>query len=452
MKPSVQFARRKDGVTLAYSIFGSGPPLVMPPPWVTSLSFAIEDPFMRKFLDRLAQHLTVIFYDKHGCGQSDKDRKEFTLESELLDLETVVDHIGFEEFSLFGTSMAGPLSIAYAARHLKRVTHLILYGAFANGENLSQKKVQAAIISLVEASWGLASKALAEIFIPGANADELQSLAKYQRLSSSPDMAARILELVYSIDVTKFLSSIKIPTLILHRDNEKAIPIQHGRHLAAEITEAHFKILSGSYHPPWYGQSDDVINEVLDFFGIVTTGKTRSDVRDLSGEESEPAEQATIVFTDMVSSTDLVNLLGDADARDLFLQHDNIIRNEIKKYSGTELQNLGDGFMLSFDSATAAIKCACAIQKEIMQNLPRISIRIGVNTGEIVKREGRRPFGQAVVIASRIVSECEGGQILISDISKQLAAGSKFSYNEKGKFKPKGFDEDIRIHEVEWKN
>ena len=451
MKPSVQFVRRKDGVTIAYSIVGSGPPLVVPPPWVTSLSFAIEDPFMSKYLDRLAQHLTVISYDKHGCGQSDRDRKEFTLESELLDLETVVDYSGFEEFSIFGTSMAGPISIAYAACHPKKVIRLILYGTFANGENLSQKKLQAAIISLIEASWGMGSKALADIFIPEANADELQSLAKLQRLSSSPDIAARLLEFCFSVDVTKFLSGIKIPTLILHRDKDKAILIHHGRQLAAEIPDAHFKILSGSHHPPWYGDSDEVIDEVLDFLGIVTTDEPKSYVRDFSAEESETAEQATIVFTDMVSSTDLVNRLGDADARDLFLQHDNIIRNQIKKYSGTELQNLGDGFMLSFDSATAAIKCACAIQKEITQNLPRIPIRIGINTGEIVKREGRRPFGQAVVMASRIVSECEGGQILISDISKQLAAGSKFSFNEKGKFKPKGFDEHTRIHEVVWK-
>jgi class 3 adenylate cyclase/pimeloyl-ACP methyl ester carboxylesterase len=452
MKPSVQFVRRKDGVTLAYSIFGSGPPLVMPPPWVTSLSFAMEDPFMSKYLERLAQHMTVIFYDKHGCGQSDRDRKEFTLESELLDLETVVDHIGFEEFSLLGTSMAGPISISYAARHSKRVTRLILYGTFANGENLANKKVQAAIISLVEASWGMGSKALADIFIPGANPDELQSLAKYQRLSSSSDIAARILELVYSIDVTKILSSIKIPTLILHRDHDKAILIHHGRHLAAEIPDAQFKILSGNHHPPWYGESDEVINEVLNFCGIVTTDKTRDDVLDFSAEDSETAEQATIVFTDMASSTDLVSRLGDSAARDIFRQHDNIIREQIKKYHGTELQNLGDGFMLSFESATAAIKSACAIQKEIAQNLPQLHIRIGINTGEVVKREGRRPFGQAVVMASRIVSECEGGQILISDISRQLAAGSKFSFAEKGKFKPKGFDESIRIHEVVWKN
>ncbi|MGD2187058.1 MAG: adenylate/guanylate cyclase domain-containing protein [Desulfobacterales bacterium] len=406
---------------------------------------------MNQFLKRLSQHLMVIFYDKHGCGQSDRNRTEFTLESELLDLETVVDHIGFEKFSLFGASMSGPLAIAYTARHPKRVIRLILYGTYAAGEALAQKKVQAAVISLIKASWGLGSKALADIFIPGANSDELQSLAKLQRLSSSPEMAAKLLELCYSVDVRKFLSSIKRPTLILHRDDDKAILIRHGRQLAAEIPDAHFKLFGGNVHPPWYGKSNELIDEVLEFAGIKKSNSADEDNQDFSDEESEIAEQATIVFTDIVSSTDLVNRLGDADARDIFRQHDKIIRYQIQKYNGAELQNLGDGFMLSFESATAAIKCACAIQKEITQNFSQIQIRIGINTGEVVRREGRRPFGQAVVLASRIVSECEGGQIIISDIAKQLAAGSKFRFTEKGKFKLKGFDDHIKLHEVSWK-
>jgi class 3 adenylate cyclase/pimeloyl-ACP methyl ester carboxylesterase len=451
MKPSVQFAKRKDGVTIAYSVFGNGPPLVLPPPWVTSLSLVIEDPFMNQYIERLAQNMMVIFYDKHGCGQSDKNRTEFTLESELLDLETVVDHIGLEEFNLFGASMSGPLAIAYTARHPERVTRLILYGTYAIGETLAKKKIQAAIISLIKASWGLGSKALADIFIPGANSEELQSLAKFQRLSSSADMAAKILELCYSVDITNVLSSIKPPTLILHRDKDKAILISHGRQLAAEIPDAQFKILGGTSHPPWYGESNEVIDEVLDFVGIARPSTINDDIRDFTEEESEIAKQATIVFSDIVSSTDLVNSLGDAAARDIFLQHDKIIRDQIKRYKGEELQNLGDGFMLSFGSATAAIRCCCAIQKEITQNLPELRIRIGINSGEVVKREGRRPFGQAVVLASRIVSECEGEQILISDISKQLAAGGKFSLSEKGKFKPKGFDDSIKLHEIFWK-
>ncbi len=464
VKPSIQFVKRGDGVKIAYSTFGKGRPLVYPPPWVTSLSFFLEDPFLNQFLGQLAQEVMVISYDKHGCGQSDRDRKEFTLEAELLDLETVVDHLGLEQFSLFGASMSGPLSLAYTARHPKKVTHLILYGTYAKGKDLAKKEVKSALISLVRASWGLGSKALADIFIPGANTEQLQSLAKLQRVSSSPEVAAKLMELCYSFDVTELLSSIKNSTLILHRDGDKAISIHHGRQLAIEIPNARFKVLKGKFHIPWYGESNEIIEEILEFVG---RGESRAPVsvkaefpgeiahiEDMQGflaEGSEIVEQATIVFSDIVSSTDLVNRLGDAAARDIFLQHDKIIRDRIKKYRGRELQNLGDGFMLSFESASAAIKCACDIQKEISRNIASIKIRMGINTGEVVRREGRHPFGQAVVVASRIVSRAKDEQILVSDVTKHLTSGSRFPFIEKGRFKPKGFTETIKLHEVSWK-
>jgi len=464
MKPSIQFVKREDGVKIAYSKFGKGRPLVYPPPWVTSLPFFLEDPFLNQFLGQLAQEVMVIFYDKHGCGQSDRDRKEFTLEAELLDLETVVDHLGLEQFSLFGASMAGPLSLAYTARHPKKVTHLILYGTYASGKDLAKKEVRSAIISLIKASWGLGSKALADIFIPGANTEQLQSLANFQRVSSSPEVAAKLMELCYSEDVTELLSSIKIPTLILHRDGDKAISIHHGRQLAIEIPNARFKVLKGGFHPPWYGESNEIIEEVLEFVGggesrtpvsvdaEVSTKKGRVEDRgQLAVEGSEIAEQATIVFSDIVSSTDLVTKLGDAAARDIFLQHDKIVRDQIKKYRGRELQNLGDGFMLSFESASEAIKCACDIQKEVSNNIASIKVRIGINTGEVVRREGKHPFGQAVVVASRIVSRAKGEQILVSDVTKHLASGSGFSFVERGRFKPKGFSETMKLYEVSWK-
>jgi class 3 adenylate cyclase len=450
MKPSIQFVKRKDGVKIAYSKFGEGQPLVMPPPWVTSLTFVLEDPFSNQFIEKLTQKSMVIYYDKHGCGQSDRDRKEFTLESELFDLETVVDHLGFDEFTLFGASMSGPLSISYTAHHPKRVNRLILYGTYANGEKLAKKKVQVAITSLIRASWGLGSKAIADIFIPEAKAEELQSLAEFQRLSSDPEIAARLLELCYSIDVTEALSDIQIPTLILHREEDKSISILNGRQLASEIPDALFKILNGTAHPPWYGESKQIIEEILEFLGEGETPEQVDKTETLAAEDSEIVEQATIVFTDIVSSTGLVTQVGDAAARDLFIKHDKIVRNQLKKYGGTELQNLGDGFMLSFASATAAINCACKIQQQIFENLPKIQVRIGINTGEVVRREAKHPFGQAVVVASRIVSECKGGQLLVSDVTKQLTAGSGFSFIERGTFQPKGFNDSIKLFEVVW--
>jgi class 3 adenylate cyclase len=449
MKPSVQFAKREDGVTIAYSTFGSGPPLIYVAAWISDLAFYFEDPFFYDFWEKLSRHFRIVLYDKHGCGQSDRNRTEFSLDSEIIDLETVIDHLDLKELILWGCSGAGPVAVAYAARHPEKVAYLILYGTYADGNEIATKEVRSALTKLIKASWGLGSKALADILIPEATPETLQHLAKFQRASCSPELAAELLMLCYSLNVTDLLSDIATPTLILHREGDRAFPIKQGRQLASELPNTLFKVLKGTIHLPWLGDTSAILKEILDFVGKdPATTALDENTQDNLAEASELAEQATIVFTDMVSSTDLVNRLGDADARDIFQQHDKIIRDQIKKYNGTELQNLGDGFMLSFASATSAIKCACAIQKEIAQDLSQIHIRIGINTGEVVKREGRRPFGQAVVMASRIVSECEGGQILISDISKQLAAGSKFNFTDKGKFKPKGFDDSIKLHAV----
>ena len=450
MKPSIQFVKRKDGVKIAYSIFGDGPSLVFAPPWVMSLRFVFEDPFMNQFIEQLAQKVTVVLYDRHGCGQSDRDREEFTLESELLDLETVVNHLGLDKFNLLGSSMSGAISIAFTARYPNRVSKLVLHGAYAKGEKVAKKKVQLALISLIEASWGLGSKTFADMFIPNAKAEEVQSSARYQRLSCSSEIAIDLLKLLYSLDVTEALSGIKIPTLILHREGDKAMPISHGRELSSEISNSKFKILSGNVHPMWHGKTNEIIEEILEFLGVGDTPGQIDKTDSLAAEDSEIVEQATIVFTDIVSSTDLVSQVGDASARDLFLKHDKIVRNQIEKYGGKELQNLGDGFMLSFTSATAAIKCACKIQQQLAENLPNIQIRIGINTGEVVRREAKHPFGQAVVIASRIVSECKGRQLLVSDVTKQLTAGSGFPFIEKGTFQPKGFNDSIKLFEVVW--
>ena len=464
MKPSIQFVKREDGVKIAYSIIGKGEPLVCPAPWVTSLSYVFEDRFAKEFWGQLSQGLKVISYDKHGCGQSDKDRRDFTLESELLDLETVINHLGLTEFNLLGSSMAGPIAIAYTSRHPEKVTRLILYGTYSSGKNLSAEDVKSALISLIKASWGLGSKAIADIFLPGANMEELQSLARFQRESSSPEIAAKLFELAGAFDVTELLSGIKIPTLVLHREGDKAIKVDHGRDLATEIPNARFKLLKGQIHPWWYGDTHEVIREILEFAGrkelgtpvgdtsqILIRKESEEDVGGFPHDGSVIAEQATIVFSDIVSSTELVTELGDTAARDIFLKHDGIVRDQLKRYGGRELQNLGDGFMLAFESASAAINCACDIQKEMSTKLPRIKVRMGINTGEVVRREGMHPFGQAVVIASRIASKAKGQQILISDVTRHLTSGSKFPITEKGRFKPKGFSESIKLYEISWR-
>jgi len=463
MKPGIQFVKRKDGVRLAFAQFGNGPALVAVAPWVTSISYVLEDPFVSRFTENLAKGVSVIFYDKHGCGQSDRDRTDFSLEAELLDLETIINHTGVEDFHLFGTSMAGPVSLMYAYKNPEKLSGLILYGTYGDGGKLAPDDVKSALVSLVKASWGLGSKTLAEIFLPGANTEELQSFAKLSRESASPETAARLLELSYQIDVSEILSKIRTPTLILHREGDKVIPVEHGRRLAAEIPDASMKLLKGNIHPWWYRGSEEIIQEILEFAEVPATGTASvkspliSTAKQLDeaaqnnfANETEMVEQATIVFSDIVSSTVLVTKLGDAAAREIFLQHDAVIRAQLKKHNGRELQNLGDGFMLSFETASNAIKCTQDIQKRISTDLPAVKVRIGVHTGEVVRREGKHPFGRAVIMASRLLSQAQGGQILASDVTRQIVSGGKFEFEKVGSFTPKGFDEEMDMYEIVW--
>ncbi len=464
MQPGIQFVKRNDGGKIAFVQFGQGPALVCPAAWVTSLSYILEDRFASRFWESLSKGVTVVLYDKHGCGESDRDRKAFTLEAELIDLRTVITHLGLERFSMLGSSQAGPVAIAYTVENPEKVSRLILYGTYARGEDLASENMKSALVNLIRASWGLGSRTLAEIFVPEADTEQLKSLGKLQRKSSTPETAAKLMEMAFRFDVSDRLSRMKTPTLILHREGDKVITINQGRNLAREIPNARFKVLKGDIHPWWYGASDEIVQEILAF---VREGAEKGTDADLGGPKqdtfikqptedspddmSEIVEQATILFSDIVSSTELVTELGDNAAREIFLKHDKIIRKQIDKHSGRELQNLGDGFMLTFETASNAIKCAQDIQKHITKELPEIKVRIGVHTGEVVMCEGRHPFGRAVVMASRLLSQAQGGQVLTSDVTRQIVSGGVFEFRKAGSFTPKGFDESMDMYEIAWK-
>jgi len=445
VKPHIQFLKRPDGVRLAYSVFGDGPPLVIVSPWITNLALSFEDHFFMNFWREVSRSFTLVFYDKHGCGQSDRDRKIFDVDSEILDLQAVIDHLQLDKVILFGESMAGATSLTYAVQNQQKVSHLLLYSVYADGKKLAKEPVRDAIISLVKASWGIGSKALADLFYPEAPSDWVNAFTRYQKESTSAEVATGIIELIYALDVTELLPRVDIPTLVLHRKEDAAINFAHGKDLAASIPGARLKALGGKIHFPYYEEPGVIIKEILSFLGVDGI-VDRND----SHENAKPAEveQLTIAFTDIVSSTKLISKHGDAESRDIFLKHDKIVRKQISRYGGRELQNLGDGFMLAFPSASSCIKCSCAIVKDIASKLPMIEIKVGINTGEVVIREGRHPFGQAVVIASRIVDRCQGSQILVSELSRQLVAGSKFSFSQCGEFIPKGFEENLKVYEV----
>lgn len=325
MKPSIRYAKRKDGVKIAYMINGEGPTLICPQGWVTNLLLYYEDPLIQKFYETLAEEYSIVSYDRHGCGQSDRNRTNFTLEDELLDLETVVDTLNLSKLSIFAFSISGAAAVVFSVKNPEKVQKLILYGAYANGKLITPEKVQSAVISMVRASWGMGSKALSDIFLPGATPEARKAFVEYQKKSASAEVAANLLSLTYSLDVSEFLPTLKVPTLVLHREGDTSIGIQHGQNLAQIIPNAEFRVLRGNLHFPWLGDAQEVIGEVLNF---LTEGKIKGYPEKkiiAPPDESDIVEQLTIMFTDIVSSTNLVFEVGDANARNLFVQHNKLI-------------------------------------------------------------------------------------------------------------------------------
>jgi pimeloyl-ACP methyl ester carboxylesterase/predicted amidohydrolase len=253
--------------------WGTGPVLVVPPGWVSHLELQWGDLGMRPLFERLASRYELVFYDKRGVGLSQREREDFSLADELADLEVVVDEITKGPIALFGSSQGGPLSIAYAAAHPERVTHLVLYGAYESGAAIARAPVRASIVSLVRASWGLGSDAMAAIFVPPEDDPTSHvKLKRFQREAASGAIAARLLESVYAWDVGQLSPMVRAPTLVIHRRGDRAIASRIGVDLASKIPGARLVLLDGDIHYPWLGDWEAVAELVEQFVPSARTG------------------------------------------------------------------------------------------------------------------------------------------------------------------------------------
>jgi pimeloyl-ACP methyl ester carboxylesterase len=268
----IKFCTTVDGVRIAYSFIGQGPFLVIPPGWVSHLQLQWEHPSARDYLKKGTRNQTFLFYDKHGCGLSERNRTDFTLESEVRPLEAVIDHLKLKRFALFGFSCAGPVSIAYAIKYPRRVSHLILYDSYARGEAITTEEFRKSFSSLIRSAWGIGSKTLADIFLPGADVSAIEWFTRLQREASTAEMAAKLIDLTYNFDVTELLPRLRVPTLVIHRKGDKAIPFHLGREMASMIPNSRFVPLEGSIHPPFFGDADAVLRIMGEFLGTPAHG------------------------------------------------------------------------------------------------------------------------------------------------------------------------------------
>jgi class 3 adenylate cyclase len=441
----IRFFTTSDGVRIAYRSFGNGPPLLYVRGWISNLEIMATSQEAKAFFDALATIRTVTQFDMRGNGQSDREAPAFTLDDCVREIEELVDHLQLPQCDVFAQSFGGPIAISYAARNPGRVSHLILFSTYARGAETGTPERHRVLIAGIRSYWSGAVRLLDDVTSPDA-ARQRGALDAIGH-AISPEVAAELYELAFQLDVTGLLPQVACPTLVLHRRETQAITVQLGRRIAGTIPSATFVPLEGSDHNPWAGDSRGVLEAIAEFLGHRI---------DLPQAPTHAAAEAsvTILFTDIEKSTDMTQRLGDARAQDVLEMHNEIVRAQLKAHRGREIKHTGDGIMASFPAAGTAIQCAIDIQREIVRHNEQhpeslIGLRIGLNSGEPVK-EGHDLFGTSVQTAARVCSHAAAGQILVSNVVRELAAGRRFLFADQGNVALRGLEEPVRLFEVRW--
>jgi class 3 adenylate cyclase len=452
MEPSIQYAQTKDGVSIAYWTMGEGMPVVvMPNIPFGHIQYEWQIPEYREWYQRLAQTRRLIRYDSRGQGLSDRDVTEYSIDTWLLDLEAAVDHLGLESFALFAPLHSGPVAIVYAARHPQRVSHLLLWFCYARSSDYLQSPQLQTLRSLINQDWELYTETVAHAVLGWSEGEAARRFAAMMRDSVTPEAAQAVFGATVEFDVAALLPQLKCPTLVLHRRQYPVMSVNVARHLASHIPNARLAMLEGTSAGAFLGDTESVLSAIDEF---LSEGEEEA-----AAEPPEPGAFRTVLFTDVEGSTALTDRLGDAKARKLLREHERMIREALKAHAGSEVKTMGDGFMASFSSATKALKCAIAMQRAFAERNESaeepIKVRIGLNAGEPIAEDdpdGRSDlFGTAVILAARIAAKAEGGEILASEAVRQIVAGKKFPFSDRGETALRGFEDRVHIYQVSWR-
>ena len=438
MTPKTQYARSGD-VHIAYQVIGEGPfDLVYIPGWVSHVELAWEEPDLARFLGRLASFSRLIVFDKRGTGLSDRvpNDKLPTLEERMDDLRVVMDAVGSERPALFGFSEGGNMAALFAAMHPERTRALVLAHTFAKriwspdypwAPTPEQREAEC---KFVEREWGN----LMDIahYSPSKVGDIAfaQRLATYFRRAASPGAAVALLRMNTQIDIRSILPTIRVPTLVMHRTGDQDVNVEEGRYIAERIPGARFFELPGDDHQPWIGDQGLFLDEMEEF---------------LTGIRPAPEYErvlATVMFTDIVGSTEAAARMGDHDWRDLLGRHHTIARAEIARFRGREVNTAGDGFLATFDGPARAVRCAAAM-RSALQPLG-LAIRAGVHTGEI-ELDGDDVGGIAIHICARVAAMAAAGETLVSSTVKDLVSGAGLHFADRGSHALKGVPGEWRL-------
>jgi class 3 adenylate cyclase len=433
MPPPVRYAKSRD-VGIAYQVVGEGPidlALVGGP--ASNLDLLWEEPLVVRNIERLASVSRFILHDRRGTGLSDPVSAPPTLEQQMDDLMAVLDAVGSERCALYGQSDGGRMCAMFAGTHPERTSALVLFGVSASGAEVITPDVGRTILDAIEEHWGEGN--LLPLWGPSLAEDERfrRWWTRYERASMSPAMARQILKMVLETDIRGILPAIRVPTLVVHRREDRLVPVELGRELADAIPEATFVEIEGTDQFSFSQNADELADIVEEF---------------LTGARQEPESDrvlATIMFTDIVGSTEVAARLGDRRWRALVEAHDGAVRGALDRFRGREVKTLGDGFLALFDGPARGIRCARRIVSATQDF--GVGVRAGLHTGECEVVNGD-VSGMAVNIAARVGALAHGGEVLVSRTVKDLVVGSEIVFTDRGPHPLKGVPGEWQLHAV----
>lgn len=445
MQPAIQYVRSADGAGIAYWAMGNGAPLViMPNTPFSHVQLEWEIAECREWYQRLMQGRRIVRYDARGFGLSEREAGDFSLEANLQDLEAVIDRIGEGPVALYASGDVGMVAVTYAARHPERVSHLVLWCSWARRADISGTSRTRTFRALMELDWDIYTATVAREL---GGWESGPRFVAFFRQCTSPEVLRAVVPEVYEWDVTPLLPQVTSPVLVMQRSDMPSVPVSVARDLASALADCRLVMLKGSSPFPWVGGMGPALQAIGEFLGDETAFVAPA-------ERVAHGSSVTILFTDIESSTALTGHLGDERAQELVRAHNRIVRDALARHGGSEIKHTGDGIMASFASATGGLECAIEVQRLVAARNEEAEVafrvRIGLNAGEPVAEESDL-FGTAVQLAARISSHAEAGQILVSNVVRELVSGKPFLFADQGDVPLRGFDEPVRVFEVRWR-